>query len=142
MTLDELYANIDKDFSIDETDIGNESLRSANLFQKYIRLYTDSKLQLELLLNKRKNLICEKREYYAGNAAPEVYKEKPFDLRIKTEAVMEKYLDSDIDIVKYDEKIVLQQEKVNALRACLETIKNRNFQIKNYIDYQKFINGL
>jgi hypothetical protein len=141
MKLEEIYSDIKKDFIIDETNMANEALRTSQLFIKYVQIFTNEKLRLEQLDNRKKLLLAEKREYYYGNAAPEVYKEKPFDVKVKTEVVLQKYLDNDSDIVKYNENIIIQQEKVNVLKMCLDEIKNRNYQIKNYIEYTKFISG-
>jgi len=38
-------------------------------------------------------------------------------------------------------KTSLQQEKVDYLEAILRQINNRGFQIKNAIDWNKFISG-
>lgn len=141
MKLEELYDEICKDFVIDETDLIGESVKSPKLFCKYIKLYSDNKMRLELLENKRKDLISKRREYYSGNASAEVYKAKPFNNIIKSEVVMQKYLDNDEEVVKYDENLIIQREKVKILESCMKEINNRNYQIKNIVDMTKFLGG-
>jgi hypothetical protein len=52
------------------------------------------------------------------------------------------YLQSDKDIITTNIKVVNQQEKINFLEEVLKNINQRNFQIKNAIDWRKFVNGL
>lgn len=141
MLLQELYTAIATDFPVDNTDLGNESARTSDLFIKYIRLYSDENLRLSKLANSRKNIVAEKRQYYSGNASPEVYKEKPFEQRIKTENVLQKYIEEDADIIAYDENIIVQKQKVEILQECLKEIRSRGYAIKAAIEYLKFING-
>jgi hypothetical protein len=51
------------------------------------------------------------------------------------------YLDGDQDIINLSLKIGLQQEKVELLDSIIKTIINRNFIIRNAIDWQKFTMG-
>ena len=141
MLLNDLFGEISVDFPIEKTDLGGEALKSATLFIKYIKLYSDEKLRLAKLENERRTLENVKREYYSGNAHPDVYKEKPFSIRIKTEAVMEKYINNDVDVIKYDEQIIVQKQKVEVLINCLDEVKRRGYSIRNAIDVMKFENG-
>lgn len=141
MKLDELYTHIANDFVIEETEIGRESIKSGNLFIKYSRLWTEEKLKLEQLLNMKAGLINEKREYYSGNAPAEVYKEKPFDIRLKTDSGIMKYVEADPEVIKYNDRIVIQGAKVDLLTECMKELKNRNYQLKVALDDLKFKNG-
>lgn len=142
MTLDEIFAEIAQDFHIDPLDLAGESLKSSDLFVKYIRLYSESKLRVELLLNQQKNILANRRKYYSGDAEPSVYKENPFGLKIKTEAVMRQYLDTDPEIVKANEKILIEQQKQEIYYGCLGEIKSRSYSIKSAIDMRKFEAGM
>lgn len=139
--MEELYTMIAEDFPIDRGNLGDEAIKTTKLFSKYIRFWSEEKLILEQLKNNKKALCIAKREYYSGAAPAEVYKEKPFDLRLKTEAMIQKYVDCDPDITKYDERIILQENKVEVLDNCLKEVKNRGYSIKNAIDMVKFEAG-
>lgn len=142
-TLDEIFLEITNDFKIDPTNLGGEALRtSTNLFPKYIREYSQAKLKVELLENQKKNLLASRRRYYSGDATPEEYQKNPFNLKIKSEAIMRQYLENDPLIVKSDEKILIEQQKVEIYYGCLEEIKRRGYAIKSGIDMLKFENGL
>ena len=39
------------------------------------------------------------------------------------------------------EKIAYQKEKINYLESIIKTVVNRNFLIKNIIDWRKFTSG-
>lgn len=141
MNLETLHEEIKKDLPIDAADLGKEALRCADLFIKYMRIYNEEKSVLRKLENQRKKLALEKREYYSGNGTPEQYKAKPFDKRIRAESELIKYIDADDDICELDNKIDIQIQKVETLQAILTEVKGRTWQIKNAIDYTKFVSG-
>lgn len=141
MTLEEIYEHIRQDFPVDQTDLVNESVKNTTLFSKYIILWSTERNIYDKLMLSRKELYNKKMEYYSGNASPEEYKKKPFNLKLKTEAVKMSYVESDEDVIKFNRAIVTQEIKVDVLEHCLKEIKNRGYQVKNIIDYTKFING-
>lgn len=142
MLLSELYTEIANDFPIDNNDLGNESTKSTKLWIKYIKLWSDENLRLEKLQSGRNTLISIKREYYSGNASPEVYQAKPFNGRTpKSEGGLAKLIEADQDVIAYDESLIVQKQKVEVLVSCLDEVKRRGYAIKAAIDYTKFING-
>ena len=87
-----------------------------------------------------KTLIREKFEYYTGKAEPEVYQENPFDLKIlKQDLAL--YMDSDPEIQLLQTRINYYEEIIYFLEKVLSCINNRGFQIKNSIDWQRFMQG-
>ena len=51
------------------------------------------------------------------------------------------FLESDKDTIDIQEKIAYQKEKIEYLESIIKTIVNRNFLIKNIIDWRKFTSG-
>jgi hypothetical protein len=51
------------------------------------------------------------------------------------------YMDADQDIINMTLKVGLQQEKIDLLDSIIKTIINRNFIIRNAIDWNKFTMG-
>lgn len=142
MQLTELYQEIKKDFPIDERDLGNESLRTTKIWIKYIELYATENMRLEKMIAGRNTLISTKREYYSGNAPAEVYKDKPWNGRVpKSEGGLQKLVDNDLDVIAYDEGLIVQQQKIEVLKSCHEEVKRRGYAIKSAIDMVKFMNG-
>jgi len=140
MKLEEIYTQLSHDFPI-TGDLGQESLRTADLFVKYIKLYNDEKLRYEAMDGKRKILYNKLRDYYSGHADPSVYKEKPFDIKIKTEQGLQRYIEADPDMQKFDEQVIIQKQKVFVLENCLNEVHRRGYSIRASIDHAKFQSG-
>ena len=82
-----------------------------------------------------------KELYYSGQATSDVYKEQPFDLKLKTKAGIEKHVNTDRDVVKIEQKIEYINILLEGLNHILEQIKWRNQSIKNAIDWARFTSG-
>ena len=54
---------------------------------------------------------------------------------------MDMYLGSDDDLIKIQSKMDYFQVMLNYLDSILKNITNRTYQIKNAIEWQKFIRG-
>ena len=69
-----------------------------------------------------------------------MYQEQPFDLKVlKTDVSM--YLDSDKDVQELGQKEAYLQVIVTYLEKVLREINNRNWTIRNTIEWKKFIHG-
>ena len=79
--------------------------------------------------------------YYTGRADPEVYKEKPFELKILKNEV-ETWLDGDDELENMNLRVEYKNTKVDYLQRTLTSISNRSFYIRHVIDWRKFINGI
>jgi antirestriction protein len=140
MNLDEIQLSWEEDSKIDEDNLHSESTKIPSLHAKYYRILNNILLMKKLEENKFKQLKKTKWQYYTGKADPEVYIEKPFDHKVLRQDV-DKYMDSDEDLIKVLNKIDYFQVMLNYLDSILKTINNRTFQIKNSIEWQKFIRG-
>ena len=140
MNLDEIQLSWEEDSKIDEDNLHSESTKIPSLHAKYYRILNNILLMKKLEENKFKQLKKTKWQYYTGKADPEVYIEKPFDHKVLRQDV-DKYMDSDDDLIKIQNKIDYFQVMLNYLDSILKTINNRTFQIKNSIEWQKFIRG-
>ena len=88
-----------------------------------------------------KVLYRKKWEYYSGKSDPQTYREKTFDLKVLKQDIPT-YLESDEELIKA--KHNLDYHKSNgefAERICKGEINNRGFQIKNAIDWKRFLEG-
>ena len=140
MDLSELQDQVDRDLKIDDTELDMESIRTPQLHNKYLKLYTKYSLQLKKAQDDYKTLYRWKWEYYTGKAPPDVYQEQPFDLKVlKTDVSM--YLDSDKDVQELGQKEAYLQVIVTYLEKVLREINNRNWTIRNTIEWKKFIHG-
>ena len=108
MKLSELEKMIAEDFPWDESHLEGENAKSTKLWIKYIKLWSEENLKIEVMENKLKALIQKKQNYYSGNGTPEEYKEKPFNVKVRSDKGIQKYVDGDDDIVSYRERILMK----------------------------------
>jgi len=140
MDLEQLQDQAEKDLKINDTELDIESLKTPQIYNKYLKHYTKYKLLLTRAESDYRTLKREKWEYYTGKADPTVYEEKPFDLKIlKTD--LDKYLDSDIDLQKAIQKVKYLETTVDFLERTLRQISNRTYTIKNAIEWRRFTSG-
>ena len=140
MRFDELQDMADVDLKIDDTELDLESIRTPQVHNKYLKIYTKSCLQLKQVRDERKVLYRNKWEYYTGKAAPNVYQEKPFDLKIlKTDVGI--YIDSDPEYQEIGQKEAYIEKMVDYTERVLREINNRNWTIRNTIEWKKFLHG-
>tara|TARA_S200000501_G_scaffold163936_1_gene154532 strand:+ start:2833 stop:3261 length:429 start_codon:yes stop_codon:yes gene_type:complete len=140
MTLEELQEQVDKDLKINDTELDLESLKTPQLHNKYLKHYNNFKLLMTRAESDYKILKRVKWEYYTGKASPQVYQQKPFNLKIMKSDI-DKYLDSDEDLIKAKQKIDYLETVVNYLDRTLKIIGGRDWQIRNSIEWRKFTSG-
>lgn len=143
MILNELYEMVNKDLEIDKTELDTESLRTPQIHNKYLILHSKEKLKLEHVLSEKKVKRRNKWLYYTGKMSQEDldrYGWEPFDLVIlKTE--VDRFVESDEEMIKLGAKITLQQEVVSYLESVVKMIANRQWNIRAALDWIKFTQG-
>ena len=140
ITLEDIKSQWAEDSKIDGDILDEESLKIPQLHSKYLNYLSDVKLLKIKKDQEYKTLIREKFEYYTGKAEPEVYQDNPFDLKIlKQDLAL--YMDSDPEIQLLQTRINYYEEIIYFLEKVLSCINNRGFQIKNSIDWQRFMQG-
>ena len=143
MKLEEIYEMWAKDGDIDETNISGESAGIPKLHNKYFQFYVQEGLRLKKLKADYKQLYKLKTEYYKGELDSEELKEygwTPQPLKILRQDIPT-YLEADDDIVNHSLKIGLQEAIVEYLESIIRQINNRNFYLKNIIDWERFRTG-
>jgi hypothetical protein len=140
MNLEEIQELVDKDLKINDSELDLESIKTPQIHNKYMKLLTKFKLMLSRNESEFHIIKKQKWEYYTGKADPSVYAEKPFNLKILRQDV-DKYIDSDEDIIKLKQKSDYLNTVVDFLDRTVRQISNRTFTIKNAIDWKKFISG-
>jgi hypothetical protein len=140
MTLEELQEQVDKDLKLNEAELDLESLKTPQLHNKYLKHYNNFRLLLSRSESDYRILKRVKWEYYTGKSSPEVYKKNPFNLKIMKSDI-DKYLESDDDLIKSKQKIDYLQTIVDYLERTLKIISSRDWQIRNAIEWRKFTSG-
>lgn len=144
MKLEEISQEWIKDSKIDTTELDVESIKIPQLHSKYLKVYFEERRKLKGLEFQSKELFLNKYEYYHGRLSDEELQQlnwEPFMKRLMKNEV-DLYLESDKDIIQTNMRIVNQKEKLDMLEEILKNLNQRNFQIKNAIDWKKFTQGV
>ena len=143
MNLDEIRKSVSKDITMDKTELDMESMKTPQLHNKYLIMYTDEKLVLGKMETDYKKLRKDKWLYYTGKMSQEELDNRgwePFALSLlKTD--LDRFIDSDDDIILQENKILLQREKVEYLKSVVGIVTNRQWLIRSTIDWIKFTQG-
>lgn len=143
MRLEDIRIMVEKDLSLDETELDHESMKIPQIHGKYLNLLFDEKL---LFKQKEANYAITKRlkwEYYGGKLDKTKLDEMgwdQFDYKI-LRADIDKYLDSDTDLIDLSLKVAYQKEKVTYLENVIKTINSLQWNIRNAIEWKKFTHG-
>jgi hypothetical protein len=140
--LEKIQIMWEKDSKIDPDNLHTESLNIPTLHAKYFDLYNNISLLKKKAEQQRKNIRHQKYEYYTGKADPDVYIENPFPKKVRDKDALQKYLDADEVLSQASLKVDYYDVMLNYLQDILKMIHQRNYQIKNAIDFQRFASGL
>lgn len=132
----------EKDSIIDPDNLHTESLKIPALHAKYFDIYNNTILLKKKAEQQRKNIRHERYEYYSGKSDPETYTENPFPKKIRDKDTLQKYLDADEKLSSVSLKNDYYDTMIFYIDNILKMIHNRTYQIKNAIEYQKFMSGL
>ena len=141
ITHDELLAMWEKDAGFDKAVLDDESLNIPKLHHKYLSMYLDIKAKKVAYTHKLEGIRKDKELYYSGQATADVYKEKPFDLKLKTRAGVDKHVNTDKEVVGLMQRIEYMEVLIEGLNHIMTQIQWRNQHVKNAIDYMRFTSG-
>lgn len=141
--LDDLLSMWSKDSVVDRTEPGKALLDIPILHSKYLNILSNHRLlskQAEFKYNQMKKI---KWEYYMGKMDDEDLKKygwKPFPYILKSD--ISTYLESDEDLNKYLAQKILHDEIVDVCQSIMKELNSRTFQLKSFIDWEKFVSGI
>jgi hypothetical protein len=146
MKLEDIQKLWTSDCVLDDIQLDLETKRIPELHNKYFKIFSDEKLRLVKYESRKKELSKLKWLYYTGKIDKDSLDNmgwEPFELDIKSRnrLDLDRFLESDKDTIDIQEKIAYQKEKIEYLESIIKTIVNRNFLIKNIIDWRKFTSG-
>ena len=143
MKLEDIQELWNRDREIDYTELGTESIRIPQIHDKYLKIFTDERIRLKGVEFELSKMVRAKTEYYSGKMSQEELErrgwEQYLERLLKNE--ISNYIESDEDVIKLKQQLVVLQEKINYLESIIKMINNRGFQIKNALDWLKFTNG-
>jgi hypothetical protein len=132
----------EKDSKIDIDNLHTESLNIPVLHSKYYDIYNNLMLLRKKAEQQKKNVRHERYEYYSGKADPDVYIKDPFPKKIRDKDTMTKYLDADERLSGISLKCEYYEVMLRYIEEILKMLYQRNYQIKNSIEFMRFSSGL
>lgn len=144
VNIDALMEEWSKDAPIDETEPSRELARIPTLHAKYLRAMTHHNLIAKKMTAEYHKLRKIKWEYYNGDLNnPEDLEKYGLDPNPKKilRADIPTYLDSDTELNNILLKKVMQEEIVSFCQSVLKELNNRTWQMKSFIDWEKFTSG-
>ena len=143
MNLSEIQDQVKRDLKINDLELDIESLRIPSLHIKYLQFLTENSLKLKKANGELAVLKRNKWIYYTGKASEDVYKEKgDYPLKLKTKDEERTFIEADEEIQKKKTEVEYYETVVDYLQEIVKQIGQRNFQIKNAIEWRKFEAGM
>ena len=143
MNLDDIKKMVEKDSVVDQTLLDQEALKTPQIHSKYLNLLNDEILRFKKLETEYKQLFRLKWEYYTGKMNKEELNKlewEPFQHKILRQDV-HIYLDSDTELCLIRDRKSYSETKVKYLEDVIKSINNRNWHIRNAIEWRKFMHG-
>jgi hypothetical protein len=140
MKFDDIMDLWQQDANMDNSELGEESLKIPQLHHKYYKMLVQEGLLLKKYEQDYKAMNRLKFEYYMGVLDEETLREhdwEPFQLKVLKQD-LSTYIDSDADMQTIQAKIDIQKQKIAFLESVVKMVSNRGFLIKNAIDWERF----
>lgn len=144
MKLIDIENEYKNDSKIDRDALDNESLKTTNLYCKYLKYHNKECMTLRTFKKSYDARYKVMWEYYNGKLDIDELKEhnlEPFNLKI-LKADIHIYLNADESLAVLKDKITFQEQKINYLESILKELNSRNWAIKNAIQWKQFQNGI
>lgn len=144
VNIDMLMEEWIKDAAYDETEPQRAIANIPKLHAKYLRIMTHHNLLVKKISTEYNTRRKIKWEYFSGdlNNPEDLAK---YDLEPMLKKVLrvdlQHYLDSDIELNNILLKKVIHEEIVEFCRNVLKELNNRTWQLKSYMDWEKFVGG-
>jgi hypothetical protein len=140
--LEQILKHWEKDAEIDQTEPGKELIRIPTLHSKYLGILIKHKIAAKKAHFDYLRMRKIRLDYYAGRLSQEELEEygwEPFQFVLKTD--LNAYLEADNDLIKLLEKKVYHEESVSLIESIMNELKQRTWQLRDFISWEKFIGG-
>lgn len=132
------------DSKVDDSQLSEEVIKTANLHSKYLNILIDHKLKsrnYDIKYNKEKLF---KWEYYTGklNSDPILETKKLEPIRHKImKSDIQQYLDADQELINISLKKMIEDEIVAYCEEVIKALKNRSYDIQSAVKWNIFQGG-
>ena len=140
--LEQILKYWESDSVMDQTEPGKELLNIPKLHNKYLTILTKHKIASKKAHFDYLRMRKIKWEYFTGKMSKEELDEygwEPFQFALKSD--INTYLEADSDLIKLLEKKVYHEEAISVIESILSELKQRTWQLRDFISWEKFVNG-
>ena len=141
-TLENVLNFWETDSVIDQTEPSKELIKIPTLHSKYVRILTKHKIASKKAHFDYLRMRKVKWEYFTGKMSQEELEEygwEQFQFTLKSD--INTYLEADKDLIKLLEKKSYHEEVVSVVESIMNELKQRTWQLKEYIAWERFIGG-
>lgn len=140
--LEQILKYWDTDSNMDQTEPSKELLKIPVLHSKYLNILTKHKIASKKAHFDYLRMRKIKWEYFTGKMSKEEldeYEWEPFQFALKSD--VNTYLEADGDLIKLLEKKVYHEEAISVIESIMSELKQRTWQLRDFISWEKFVNG-
>ena len=140
--LEQILKSWEKDAEIDQPEPGKELIKIPTLHSKYLGILIKHKIASKKAHFDYLRMRKVKIDYFSGRMDQEeldAHGWQPFQFVLKSD--VNAYLEGDNDLIKMLEKKVYHEETVSVLESIMNELKQRTWQLRDYISWEKFIGG-
>jgi len=140
MNLEDIQEMWARDSVIDDVMLDSSSMKIPQLHAKYITLHNEYSLLLKKAKQEQNRIVHLRTLYYSGRGTPDMYEDSPFDYKlIKSE--VPSWVAVDKSVNKVEMKVALYETTLNSLSDILKQIHQMSYNIKNMIEWRRFVSG-
>ena len=143
MNMKKLMESWEKDSKYDETELGEASTNIPRIHSKYLNTFLAEKLNLKRIQQKMNKLKLALVEYYSGDADEDDLEKLGYQQFYKRvdKKDLQLYIEANDEYQDLEIELSNQTEKVSYLESILKSIGNRNWEIRNAIEWNRFTSG-
>jgi hypothetical protein len=141
-TLEQVLKLWETDSVIDQTEPSKELLKIPVYHSKYLGILTKHKIASKKSHFDYLRMRKVKWEYFTGKMSQEELEDygwEPFQFALKSDITT--YLEADKDLIKLLEKKVYHEEVISVVESIMGELKQRTWQLRDFINWEKFVGG-
>lgn len=144
-TIQDLLAMWSLDAKFDQTQPDQELARMGSLHSKYLTILSEHRQAMKTIEQKYFRVRKLKWEYYTGKLngdkeTLEKYGWEPFMFTLKSE--VPSYLEADKELQGILIQKSYHEEIVEVCQSILKELTSRTYQIRDFIQWQRYLQGL
>lgn len=131
MNLSELTDIAKHDMIIDKNDLVSATVETPMLVHKYLDLFTVN----------AKGLLKAKKELAVLKQGKMIYYKTEYKFRPDTAKELQMLVDGDAELAEKNANIEMRETIIKFIEETIRTLRNRPYEIKNIIEWQKLMSG-